>query len=223
MPEDLVRDPEDLASEAVAASVRDGLMSGRFAPGQHLVETELMGRLRISRSSLREALRQLEGQGLVTIQRYRGAYICHLTRKEIADLLDVLEQLVILAARLASASHGSKRPLLEVAGALGDARQSVHGHSGYRLRNLFYDRLLAASGNVELLRAVPFIRAELLRAQVRPHVTPDYEAAHAADYLVIARSVADGRGDDAADAVAEHFRMTRRFLASLPDEAFAPA
>ncbi|WP_256947405.1 FCD domain-containing protein [Haematobacter genomosp. 1] len=139
----------------------------------------------------------------------------------------MLEQLVILAARLATQSATSKTPLLQIAVQLGDLRPSVSaksriGPSGHALRNVFYVRLLEASGNSELIRAVPFIRAELLRAQVAPHLAIEHPFAHAADYLAIAQAIVDARADAAAEAVSAHFQATRIFLSAMPDHIFAP-
>ena len=58
--------------EQVAEKIRDAIVGGTFPPGMRLIERELCERLGVSRSSIREALRQLEVDGLVTNPPNRG-------------------------------------------------------------------------------------------------------------------------------------------------------
>ncbi|MDF2442698.1 MAG: hypothetical protein JWR01_901, partial [Subtercola sp.] len=55
--------------------VKGAILNGQFAPGEALVEAELAGRLGVSKTPVREALKTLEGTGLVVIRPYTGATV----------------------------------------------------------------------------------------------------------------------------------------------------
>ena len=85
--------------EQALAALRTAITSGELEPGRHLVETELSEMLQISRGTLREALRQLEQEGLA-VRRSRGRLsVRHLDAKEIRDIYSVRAALESLAAR----------------------------------------------------------------------------------------------------------------------------
>lgn len=88
--------------DRVAEQLRDGIRGGRYVPGQRLVEVDLTGELAVSRQSLREALRRLAGEGLVTIQPYQGATVRKWSRREIDEIFALRELLEGEAARLAA-------------------------------------------------------------------------------------------------------------------------
>ena len=85
--------------EQALTSLRRAITSGELAPGRHLVETELSEMLGISRGTLREALRQLQQEGLVTAGARGRLSVRHLDAKEIRDIFAVRAALESLAAR----------------------------------------------------------------------------------------------------------------------------
>lgn len=207
-------------TERVAEIIRQGIRTSQFVPGQHLVEIDLTQRLQISRSSLREALRHLNGDGIVSMGRYRGTHICRLDRKAIDDLLEVLEQLVSLAARRATKSTLEKRRLLDAAvEASGKSLNSSDAGNPMRIRQTFYDTLFEISGNDELPRVTPLSRADLFRAQIRPYQSHEEQRKHAEGYGLIAQAVLSGDPAKAEAAVRAHFEATRQMVDRLPPQA----
>jgi DNA-binding GntR family transcriptional regulator len=85
--------------EQALAALRTAITSGELEPGRHLVETELSEMLQISRGTLREALRQLEQEGLVSAGPRGRLSVRHLDEKEIRDIYTVRAALESLAAR----------------------------------------------------------------------------------------------------------------------------
>ena len=97
------------SAEMVIRAITEGLYSGRYAPGQRLVEADLTREYGISRGSVREALSRLAADGIVTLNRHRGAQIRSLTRKEALDVLNLLEILVgIRRAKRGSADPNAR-------------------------------------------------------------------------------------------------------------------
>lgn len=211
------------ATDKVTDAITRGIRAGVFVPGQHLLEPDLVRRLGIGRGSLREALKHLAADGIVTLNRYRGAYIASLDRKSIFDLLDTLEPLARLAARLAAENcrtAETKQRMRRAAEAIGAANRSGDRRAYLEQRRNFYDTLVDIGGNRELARAMPLSRTDLFRAQVETVQTPQQRARHASGYGKIAQAVIDGNPAAADRAVKRHFEGTRRTMAELPAGAF---
>lgn len=85
--------------EQALSALRTAITSGELKPGRHLVETELSEMLQISRGTLREALRQLEQEGLLSAGPRGRLSVRHLDEKEIRDIFAVRAALESLAAR----------------------------------------------------------------------------------------------------------------------------
>jgi DNA-binding GntR family transcriptional regulator len=85
--------------EQALSALRTAITSGELAPGRHLVETELSEMLQISRGTLREALRQLQQEGLLSAGPRGRLSVRHLNEKEIKDIFAVRAALESLAAR----------------------------------------------------------------------------------------------------------------------------
>jgi len=88
----------------IAARIGRAIVDGSFKPGEKLREVDLAQSFGVSRASVREALRALEGEGLVTILPQRGAQVTQLSAEEVRDVFDIRANLMGLACqRLARA------------------------------------------------------------------------------------------------------------------------
>lgn len=83
----------------VLHNLREAIFTRTFAPGQRLIERELCELTGVSRTSVREALRQLESEGLVVLIPNQGPVVAVMTPEQAADLYDVRAVLEGLAAR----------------------------------------------------------------------------------------------------------------------------
>lgn len=211
------------AADKVAETIIRGIRAGLFVPGQHLVEPDLTRRLGISRGSLREALKHLAAAGIVTLNRFRGAYISTLDRKSVLDLLQTLEPLCRLAAHLAAErcdTEAKARSLLAAASLVEDANRARNRAEYLELRRQFYTVLVEIGGNRELERVMPLSRTDLFRAQIETIQSERQRQLHASGYGKIARAVVDRDPAAAERAVQRHFASTRKTMSELPDHAF---
>ncbi|MFM0047159.1 GntR family transcriptional regulator [Paraburkholderia sediminicola] len=94
---ELIR-PETLRNQ-VENSLREAIMTGRLRPGERLVERDLCERLGVSRTSVREALRRLEAEKLVTITPHKGPTVTAISADEVSDLYALRGLLEGFAAR----------------------------------------------------------------------------------------------------------------------------
>ena len=116
--------------EEVAERLRQRIFSRELAPGDWIDEMKIADELGISRTPLREALKVLAAEGLVTMKVRRGAYVTEVSEKDLRDVYHLLALLAELQALHA-----------ELAGALGEPERF------FALNERFHLRLLALAGN----------------------------------------------------------------------------
>ena len=129
--------------QQVFENLRRAIVEGNFRPGDRLVERELCAMTGASRSSVREALRQLEAEGLILTLPDRGPIVRAVSRSDAEDLYAIrafLEGMAgaMFATRATDAQIASLRDtlnMLEAAFALGDGRAAVQA------KDHFYDIL----------------------------------------------------------------------------------
>ncbi|HEX5420791.1 MAG TPA: GntR family transcriptional regulator [Gammaproteobacteria bacterium] len=85
--------------QRVTASLRDAILTGQLKPGQKLVERELCTSLDISRTLLREALPQLQAEGLIRIVAHKGPSVASVDAEEAKEIYQVRRVLEGLAAQ----------------------------------------------------------------------------------------------------------------------------
>ncbi len=109
-------------SETLVDALREAILTGRYAPGARLVQDDLAAAFGVSRIPLREALRRLEGEGLVVISPNRGAIVRPLAPKDVVDLYDLRLALESLAIRRAAERFADLRAIDEGAARAGAPR-----------------------------------------------------------------------------------------------------
>jgi DNA-binding GntR family transcriptional regulator len=83
-------------------SIVEGVMKGRYAPGQRLIAADLAEEFKVSRAPVREALHVLAGEGVVELIANRGARIRRLSVEERVEFLEFTEAICVLGVRLAT-------------------------------------------------------------------------------------------------------------------------
>ena len=135
-------DLEDLGlAQRISHALIQAILDRKLRGGDRLVETDLQKRFKVSRSPLREALRDLENKGLVVIKPRRGTFVKRITRSDIDDHYPVQASLEGLAARQASGllgpAEGREMGLhlgaMEKAAAKGDTKAFLEHHEKFHL------------------------------------------------------------------------------------------
>ena len=139
--------------EQALDQLRNAVTSGEIAPGTRLVETELSAALGISRGTLREALRQLQQEGLVEAGDRGRLTVRTLTDAEILDMFEVRAALEGLAAAIVSARPDRVALVAKLQTAL-DALDAARGSINHMVEvDLDFHRLLCElTGNTTLVR-----------------------------------------------------------------------
>lgn len=87
--------------DVVFNTLRQAILTGELKPGERLMEIHLANKLGVSRTPIREAIRRLELEGLVTMIPRRGAEVAQITEKSLKDVLEVRRALDALSVELA--------------------------------------------------------------------------------------------------------------------------
>jgi DNA-binding GntR family transcriptional regulator len=209
------------ASAQVVAHVKEAIRSGRLAPGQRVLESELTGRLGMSRGPVREALAQLQVEGFIDVEPHRGARVHQMNREEMADLFHVRALLAADAARLAAAHVGEGDNRARMASEL--ARQTS-------LRNNA-DLAAYAAANVEFHTLVDEMSGNRLLASLLDHlqtrVGPLLNLAQSRSrdrllehHVLIAQAILAGDGAAAARTMRRHVMATLQVILALPQTWF---
>jgi DNA-binding GntR family transcriptional regulator len=130
-------------------SLRKAILSGRYDAGERLKERQLMESLGVSRTLLREALRQIEAEGLVTLVPNRGPVVSVLSYEDAEEIYEVRGTLEAQACIgfVLRASSGHVRKLQAVFSRLKPAAEAGDVNRTLELSGDFYDVILEGSGN----------------------------------------------------------------------------
>ena len=160
----------------VEDKLRAAIIEGSLEPGQRLVERELCEALNVSRTSLREALRQLEAEGLVKVFPYRGPVVATLAVSDAEQTYRIREVLEALAGQsfIEHATDAQFVALRQAYDDLSAATQRKQGESILELKDVFYRLLCEGCGNVyvrdvlyQLNNRIRLLRATSLSAPGR--------------------------------------------------------
>lgn len=93
------KDVDSSNVEDAIAVMRMEIQQGRFSPGQRLVEIDIMDHLSITRGRVRDVFKCLEIEGLVQIEKNRGASVRKVSRERVEDIFEVLEEVSIIIVK----------------------------------------------------------------------------------------------------------------------------
>ena len=150
--------------QQVLDALRQAIITGQLAPGSRLTERELTERMGVSRTVLREALRQLETEGLVATTN-RGPVVRELTAAEARDLYSIRAVLEGFAARL-FAERASDLQIAALADALAvvvEAYESADAQRVLETKNRFYDALFEGAASETLSTMLGTLHARIWR------------------------------------------------------------
>ncbi|HKU04377.1 MAG TPA: GntR family transcriptional regulator [Arthrobacter sp.] len=193
--------------ETVRDTLRTRIFEGHYAPGTRLVERDLAAEFSVSRLPVREALRMLRQEGLISDRGARGAEVSSLSPKDVEDLFDVRQSLEVLACRLA-AKRATKDDLAYLKRLLDNAEAFLAKGSvmeAHRSNSEFHDAITGIADN-------NFLKSALEPLQGRMH----WLFRHVSDLPELIRehrelyaAIASGDPDKAAAQSASHIGKYR--------------
>ena len=121
---------------AVEQLKRD-ILQGRFVPGQRLVEVDMMSHLDITRGRVRDVFKRLYAEGIVQLDRNRGASVRKVAREEVYNIFEVLEEVSILIIRKVGSRINDPAIQKQLSASL-EAARTFHSRSANIIRVLDY-------------------------------------------------------------------------------------
>jgi DNA-binding GntR family transcriptional regulator len=151
--------------ELVYEELRMLIMTGQIKPGTRMMEIDLAESMGVSRTPVREAIRQLEKDNLVTIEPRRGAYVSDISAKDMEDMLFVREPLEGLATYLAAQNmtDDGLEELKKVNARYEEAYNEGETESLIQLDTRFHNLITEGSGNKYLIAILKDLQEQVLR------------------------------------------------------------
>jgi DNA-binding GntR family transcriptional regulator len=216
-------------ADDVRAYLRAAILRGEFAPGAHLPEVQLANRLEVSRGPVREALAQLEREGLVLLRRNRGAIVARLSRSDLDEVYSLRLALERLAVERAT-QVATEEDFAAIDALLHQLREPGSG-SGFDAGPLteqeaadqdvrFHDAVYRAAHHGRLYAAWTALRSQVYVLLLARNVAnPDFRDVTYKGHLELAYLIRMRDTERARAAIEAHLRDSyRRVLASYPDD-----
>jgi DNA-binding GntR family transcriptional regulator len=192
--------------ERVVLRLRQAIITGDLPPKTRLVEPELAKQLNVSRTPLREAIRQLEAEGFVSTTPRLGSFVSEVTTQDVEELYALRVVIEGLAARQAAENPDpAKRQILErmleeLAGRTGDFRR-YHDISGQ-----FHDTIAALSANRRLQGIYQGLAQHVSRMRILSTAERGRPEISLQGHRRIVAAILRGRGSEAERAMRAHIQ-----------------
>ena len=196
--------------------IRDGILSARNHPGVLLSEQQLAADRQVSRTPVREAIKQLEHEGLVSVVPTRGIFVRETTARDVVEIFPMREALECFALRVASRNiPAEKLRELDALFARYQAADAIRPEVKVRLfagDTALHAMIVAAAGNERMIKTLEPIRAQILRVRSLSWSTPGRVARACCEHRRIIQSLVQGDRDGAEAALRDHLRSGRDHL-----------
>ncbi|HEY1363030.1 MAG TPA: GntR family transcriptional regulator [Xanthobacteraceae bacterium] len=206
-----------IRSDRVRREIADQIISGVLRPGQELDEKKLAEGFNVSRTPVREALRQLAAASLVEWRPHQSAIVAKITPSKMVEMFEVMAELEGFCGRLAArrmtpaehasltAIHRQFRPYVE-----NRDREGYHA-----LNKSFHEAIYAGSHNLYLKdqatalydRLAPYRAYQLKRPEALRLASEEHQA--------IIDAIVAGNGDEAARLLMQHVSLSNELFADL--------
>jgi DNA-binding GntR family transcriptional regulator len=209
--------------QEVLSTLRTEIIEGRLAPGQRLTERSLTEMLDVSRTVLRESLRQLEAEGLINLVPNKGPVVRALTVKEARELYRIREMLEGLGARL-FAETGELAHVAALVEALSEVEAAYREddpHIILTAKNAFYQAIHVGSGSGALSKMTGTVLAQIWRWRAvglaHPQRSKDRSRESVQNLRQIVAAIQSGNGEQAEQAARHEARLAASEVLRLLD------
>lgn len=207
--------------QRVTASIRDAIAVGWFKAGEWLPERKLCEMTGVSRTLVREALRQLESEGLIEVVPHRGPTVARLSARQAEGVYQVRAELEGLAAELfAQSASDAQRAALRAA--FDDLRRAFEDDDPItRLdaKNRFYEHIIEGSGNEALGETLRILNSRVTVLRATSLQAPGRTAASLAELEALVEALCAGDAEAARRAAEQHvFNAGQTAIARLREQ-----
>jgi DNA-binding GntR family transcriptional regulator len=208
--------------DRLVESLRAGILSGRYMPGQRLIEAELTRDFNVSRGPLREAFRRLSAEKLLQIVPNRGALVRQLSYREIVEIFQIRGAIEPLSARLAAQAIGQEDSRRRFEAAIGEIWDDAPRRDpGYHQENQrFHLAIFAVCGNDQLADFSRQLQLPLVLLQLSGAKTPGMFQDSVLEHREIATAILQGDERAAEAAMHRHLERACHIIETMPESIF---
>lgn len=205
-----VRAKQASRAEQVRDSILRAIRSGRYRPGDRIRETEVAKWLDVSRTPVREALRRLEADGLLSFESWRGVVVSRLDRQQVGELYAMREVLEGAAARMAARHIGDAEiEVLQLL--LEQMEQSADDAETLAVLNRkLHQSIYAAAHNQYLMQTLGQLENALALLRGTTFAIDGRPATAAAEHRAIVDAISARDADAAETAARAHIAAAQR-------------
>lgn len=199
-------DREEAQAEQIRRAMSEDIMMGRLRPGEFLSELKIAEQYGVSRTPVREAIRILAGDGLITLRPRQRAVVRGQTAAEILDQFETMAELESACARLA-ARRRSPADLQQMERAQAECRErqnALDPEYYYRANVRFHDAIYTAAGNVYLRTETLRLRDRLRFLRISQGHLPGRLSNSSVEHERVLAAIQHGNEGGAADAMRDH-------------------
>lgn len=206
---------------ALAATLRERIMGGELAAGTKIDQQALAAEFAVSRMPVREALRQLDAEGFVTLTPHKGAVVTELSPSQIEEIYEMRSVLEGLACGL-SVKRLTDDDLARLSQLLATLRHTTDVHEWTSMNAGFHDTLVSRCNRPRLLEEIGLLRRQstpYIRMYVR-HL--DHDAQADREHSEILKAAVERDAYAIEQLVRHHLMNTGRSVARYLERAPAP-
>lgn len=208
--------------EIVYEELKRQILVGEILPGTRMMEVELAEDMGVSRTPVREAIRKLEKEGLVTIEPRKGAYASAISIGDIVDVLEVRQGLEGMAAALACGriTEEQKEEMNQIINAYQAAVKEENIEEMIRFDEQFHAMIANISGNKTLIQLFSTVQELALRFRYIYYDDFNRYQQMPMEHREIEQAILSGDVDKARIVADEHVRRLKAFVVKEGERAF---
>lgn len=201
--------------EWVCRVLRNGIVKGEIAGGTQLKQDEISGALNVSHIPVREALRQLEAQGLVTINPNRGAVVSTLSRDQLLDMMEVRATLSVMKLKT-SAPKLTQEDYAELEAVIAEQKKATELFEIEQLNYRFHGILGSRDENSIADRFMDLIHDNIDRYLRHDfYDDPEHRAKSVEEHEQILNACKRGAYDEACELLKGHIMNAKEYISPL--------
>jgi DNA-binding GntR family transcriptional regulator len=192
------------------------IVQGKIKPGMRLMEEELAEDMGVSRTPIREAIRKLEKEGLITIEPRRGAYVSQLSKQDMLEILEVRQNVEGFAAELAAKriTEEEKIKLKNIADEYEKAVSENDMAAMIKADTTFHHTIVEATRNKLLIQMVEQLQELVLRFRYLYYDNFKRSEKMAEEHKLIYQAVLEGNSDVAKESADVHISRLKDLIMS---------
>jgi len=197
--------------EIVYEELKMQILTGKITPGMRMMEVELAESMGVSRTPIREAIKQLEKEGLVIIEPRKGAYASQISVKDMVDILEVRQDMEGLAAHMAAYRMTPKqmKELESISVGYNKAVEDGNMMDMIKYDTEFHNLIVESCNNNILTMMINQLQELLLRFRYVYYDNIKRVEKMPSEHTMIMEAIKDGRSDAARAAAEMHIERIK--------------